>query len=216
MVKLTQGLFIAVEGIDGVGKSAAVAYLHRLLLSYGINVLLSREPGGTELAEQIRALLLNHHQEQVLPDTELLLLFAARVQHTAHVIRPALNSGRWVLSDRFIDSSYAYQGGGRGVPMARIKTLEEWFCSTVLPNHVFILDAPVSVALSRKQQDAPHDRIEKEQHAFFERVRQAYADRAAENPTHYSLIDSSMTLEHVQAQLKAKMHAIIEHYNELV
>lgn len=208
---MTQGLFITVEGTEGVGKSSNMAFVHESLLAAGIEVVQTREPGGTGLGEKIRELLLDHRQQAMCADTELLLMFAARAQHLAEVIRPALAQGKWVLCDRFTDATYAYQGGGRGIATGRIATLEQWVQDELRPDVTLLLDAPVEVGLGRvagRGQQA--DRFEREQQAFFERVRQAYLALARQAPQRYRLIDAAQPLESVKAQLKATLGEIID------
>ena len=211
---MNRGQFITVEGIEGVGKTTAMQFLHNCLLQYGVNVTVTREPGGTEIAEKIRGLLLAHHDEIMARDTELLLMFASRAQHIASVIEPALQAGHWVLCDRFTDASFAYQGGGRGIPMARIESLATWTHGTLHPNHVFLLDAPVEIALGRVGQRGELDRIESEQAIFFERVRASYLERAGRNTERYHIIDASVDKPHVEIQLKKVIHSIIEAHND--
>lgn len=207
------GLFITVEGIEGVGKSTNMEYVHEALLAAGIQVVLSREPGGTPLGEKIRALLLDHTNERITDDTELLLMFAARAQHIAEVIRPALAQGKWVLCDRFTDATYAYQGGGRGIDMARIAALEQWVQGALRPDATLLLDAPVEVGLARAAGRAQQaDRFEREQQAFFIKVRQAYLDMASQAPGRYRVIDAAQPLEQVKIQLGEVINRLIKAY----
>ncbi|ALP53359.1 thymidylate kinase [Candidatus Tenderia electrophaga] len=207
------GLFITVEGIEGVGKSTNMEYVHEALLAAGIQVVLSREPGGTPLGEKIRALLLDHTNERITADTELLLMFAARAQHIAEVIRPALAQGKWVLCDRFTDATYAYQGGGRGIDMARIAALEQWVQGELRPDATLLLDAPVGVGLARAAGRAQQaDRFEREQQAFFIKVRQAYLDMASQAPGRYCVIDAAQPLEQVKIQLGEVINRLIKAY----
>lgn len=205
-----QGLFITLEGVEGVGKSTNLQYLQTLLQQEGIDLVVTREPGGTEIAEAIRQILLTPYQEQMTDEAELLLMFAARAQHIAHVIKPALAAGRWVLCDRFTDASYAYQGGGRGVAMEKIAFLENMVQQALRPDLTLLLDAPLEVALKRakRRQGAP-DRIEAEQHAFFERVRAGYLQRANANPSRYCIIDAGKPRETVRRQLRKIMQELL-------
>ena len=202
---MEKGLFITLEGGEGAGKSTQLAYVQQCLEKAGKRVLVTREPGGTELGEQIRALLLDHRQTAMDSDTELLLMFAARAQHLAERIRPALAAGDWVLCDRFTDATYAYQGGGRGIDTQRIAVLEDWVQGKLRPDLTLLLDLPVEVGLSRAGERGDLDRFEREQQAFFQRVRQAYRDRAAAEPQRYRVIDASVAIARVQAQIDAAL-----------
>ena len=204
-----QGKFITVEGSEGVGKSSNLANIEDYLSNAGINIVRTREPGGTPLSEAIRELLLDARQRSMCDDTELLLMFAARAQHLAEVIRPALAAGQWVLCDRFTDATYAYQGGGRGVPMERIRVLEEWVQGELRPDHTLLLDMPVAAGLERAGARSEPDRFEQEQHAFFERVRKTYLVRAQAEPGRIHVIDASPTLDKVQAQIATVLQQIV-------
>lgn len=208
------GQFITIEGIEGVGKTTAIEFVHNQLLQYGVNVTVTREPGGTEISEKIRQLLLQHHEEIMASDTELLLMFASRAQHIASLIKPNLDSGRWVLCDRFTDASFAYQGGGRGIAETRIQEIAEWTHKGIQPDYVLLMDAPVEIALSRAKRRGDPDRIESEQHHFFERVRQTYLKRAASDPSRYIVIDAGLALDNVATQLKSAVRSIIEVHND--
>lgn len=197
------GLFITLEGPEGAGKSTNRDYLAELLGSGGREVVLTREPGGTPLAERIREILLAPAAEPMAVDTELLLMFAARAQHLAQVVRPALARGALVLCDRFVDATYAYQGGGRGVPVERIATLEAFVLGDLEPDLTLVFDLPVEIGLARAARRDALDRFEQEQRAFFEAVRQTYLDRAQAVPARYRLIDASRSLAEVQAELRA-------------
>jgi dTMP kinase len=204
------GKFITVEGSEGVGKSSNLAFIEAYLHNAGINVLRTREPGGTPLGEAVRELLLDARQSAMSDDTELLLMFAARAQHLAEVIRPALAAGKWVLCDRFTDATYAYQGGGRGVPMERISVLEDWVQGELRPDHTLLLDMPVAEGLERAGARSEPDRFEQEQHAFFERVRKTYLARAQIEPTRIHVIDASPELEKVQTQIAIVLQQILK------
>lgn len=204
------GRFITLEGGEGVGKSTNLAFVAELLGEAGRPPVLTREPGGTVLAEQIRNLLLQQHDEAWSPMAELLLMFAARAQHLDQVIRPALARGAWVLCDRFTDATYAYQGGGRQLPLAPIETLERLVQQALRPDLTILLDAPVSVGQARVAARAGLDRFEAEQAAFFERVRAAYLARARAEPTRFLVIDAAQPLEAVQAQLRATVREWLE------
>jgi len=202
---MKKGLFITLEGGEGAGKSTQLAYVQQRLEAAGKILHVTREPGGTELGEQIRELLLDHRQTAMDSDTELLLMFAARAQHLAQLIRPALTAGDWVLCDRFTDATYAYQGGGRGIDMDRITVLEDWVQGTLRPDLTLLLDLPVEVGMARAGERGELDRFEREQQAFFERVRQTYRDQAAAEPARYRIIDAAQGIEQVQRQIDAAL-----------
>jgi len=199
----TRGKFITLEGGEGAGKSTVLNALRELLASRGREVVVTREPGGTPAGEAIRSVLLDPTLHGgIAPETELLLMFAARAQHVRETIAPALAAGHWVLSDRFTDASYAYQGGGRGQPVERIAELERWAATDLQPDLTLLLDLPVGVGLERARGRGPADRIELETHDFFERVRAAYRARAAEQPARFRIIDASQALDAVLAQVR--------------
>lgn len=198
-----QGRFITVEGGEGVGKSTNMDFVCQYLSDIGADVLVTREPGGTPLGEAIRELLLSPDHKGMDPVCELQLMFAARAQHLAKVIRPALEKGRWVLCDRFTDATYAYQGGGRGIDSGMIARLEELVQGDFRPDLTLLLDVPVDIGLSRANSRSDPDRFEQEKTAFFERVRQCYLDRAAAEPGRFRVIDAGKPLEAVQQQLQA-------------
>jgi len=198
-----RGVFITVEGGEGVGKSTNIHFVAELLRAAGHEPLLTREPGGTALAEKIRQLLLAPADEPVCEMTELLLVFAARAQHLERVIKPALAEGRWVLCDRFTDATYAYQGGGRGLDQALIGRLEALVQNDLRPDLTLLLDAPVAVGKARADARGAPDRFESEQIAFFERVRAIYRQRAEAEPRRFCVVDAGQPLAAVQAQLRA-------------
>ena len=204
------GLFITLEGPEGAGKSTNREYLAELLVQAGIEVVLTREPGGTPLAERIRELLLAPDSEVMAVDTELLLMFAARAQHLAGVIRPALARGAVVLCDRFTDATYAYQGGGRGLAHERIAILEQFVQGDLRPDLTLVFDLPVEVGLARAAARGKLDRFEQEQQSFFEAVRQTYLARAAQAPERYRILDAAQPLSQVQADLAALVPALLE------
>ncbi|MEK1940794.1 MAG: dTMP kinase [Pseudomonas sp.] len=204
------GLFITLEGPEGAGKSTNREYLAAHLRAQGLDVVLSREPGGTPLAERIRELLLAPSDEPMAVDTELLLVFAARAQHLAQVIRPALARGAVVLCDRFTDATYAYQGGGRGLPKDRIAALETFVQGELRPDLTLIFDLPVEVGLARASARGRLDRFEQEGRAFFDAVRHAYLERAAAEPQRYRVVDAAQTLSEVQVALDALLPELLE------
>ena len=195
------GLFITLEGPEGAGKSTNRDYLAERLRSAGKEIVLTREPGGTPLAERIREILLAPSEESMAADTELLLVFAARAQHLHTVIRPALARGAIVLCDRFTDATYAYQGGGRGLSVERIALLESFVQGDLRPDLTLIFDLPVEVGLARAAARGRLDRFEQEQRDFFESVRRTYLQRATAAPQRYRIIDSSVPLAVVQSTL---------------
>ncbi len=207
---MTKGLFITLEGGEGAGKSTQLAYVRQRIESAGIPLQVTREPGGTPLAEQIRELLLDHREETMAADTELLLMFAARAQHLATLIRPALARGEWVLCDRFTDATYAYQGGGRGIDFTRIGVLEDWVQGELRPDLTLLLDLPVEVGMARAGQRGALDRFEREQRDFFERVRAAYLARAAQEPQRFRIIDAAQDIAAVQRQIDAALAPLLE------
>lgn len=210
-----RGFFITLEGIEGVGKSTCLQFLQRHLAKEKIPLITTREPGGTPVAEEIRQVFLNHHEEPVHEDTELLLMFASRAQNIVRVIRPALQQGKWVLSDRFTDATYAYQGGGRGIDFARIKILEEWVQGDLRPDLTILLTAPVEVALERakKRHHLPQiDRFECEDTIFFQRVQEAYFHKAAMEPNRYCLVDTNRPLAEVEQNLITLLESYIRDY----
>ena len=195
------GLFITLEGPEGAGKSTNLRWLAEQLQAAGCEVVTTREPGGTPLAERIREILLTPADEPMAVDTELLLMFAARAQHLEQVIRPALVAGKVVLCDRFTDATYAYQGGGRGVPAERIAVLEDFVQGHLRPDFTLILDLPVDAGLTRAAARGRLDRFEQEPLDFFDAVRQSYLLRAMRAPGRYRVVDASLPLTDVQAQL---------------
>lgn len=204
------GLFITLEGPEGAGKSTNRDFLAERLRGHGIDVLLTREPGGTPLAERIRELLLAPSDEAMAADTELLLMFAARAQHIAGVIRPALARGQVVLCDRFTDATYAYQGGGRGLPVERIALLEDFVQGELRPDLTLVFDLPVDVGLSRAAARGRLDRFEQEDRSFFEAVRQTYLQRADAAPERYRVLDAAAPLADVQQTLEALLPELLE------
>lgn len=203
------GRFITIEGIEGVGKTTNIEFIHSLLKDAGREVVLTREPGGTPIGEDIRELLLGHKHDGMSDDTELLLMFAARAEHLHKVIRPALIAGKDVLCDRFTDATYAYQGGGRGIAVKHIEVLENWVQAELRPDLTLLLDVPVAVGLDRAGKRSAPDRFEKEKHEFFERVREMYLQRAKAEPQRYCIIDASQPLVDVQSQIRTALQATL-------
>jgi dTMP kinase len=201
MRQLVPSIFITIEGIEGVGKSTAVNFIKEYFSNQHIPFVATREPGGTDIAEQIRKILLTPTEEIMLPETELLLMFASRIQHIKKVIMPALEAGQSVICDRFDDASFAYQGGGRGIDLAYIKNLDDWLVKRH-PDITLLLDAPSSLGLMRAKHRGPQDRIEQEKTAFFDRVRAVYLERASQDMKRFKIIDASQPLEMVQQEIK--------------
>ncbi len=194
------GRLITLEGGEGAGKSTLLAGIEQWLGARGIAVLRTREPGGTPLGEALRTLLLEPAHAPLCAESELLLMFAARAQLVQQVIRPALAQGQWVLSDRYTDASYAYQGGGRGQPFERIRELERWTTADLFPDLTLLLDLPVAAGRARAAARQQPDRIEREDDAFFERVRATYRARATAEPHRFALLDAGQPVAAVLAQ----------------
>ena len=202
---IVRGRFITFEGTEGVGKSTQIANAADTQKNLGGDCMVTREPGGTPMAEAIRELLLAPRDESVNELTELLLMFAARAQHLHTYILPALEKGQWVLCDRFTDATFAYQGGGRGVPSEQIALLENLVQGDVRPDHVVLLDAPVETGMARAKQRGELDRFEQETVSFFQRIRDTYLARAAIEPARYNIVDASASLEQVSARISELM-----------
>ncbi len=195
-------LFITLEGTEGVGKTSNLAYIQQLLDAAKVNYIVTREPGGTPLGEALRGMLLSNDFKDMNSDTELLLMFAARAEHVAQVIRPALAKGQWVLCDRFTDATFAYQGGGRQLDMHRIAELENWVLGDLKPDLTLLLDCPLEIGRARADTRSAPDRFEQEKDAFFDRVRDVYLARAKAEPNRIKVIDASVELVKVQEQIK--------------
>ena len=206
---MKQGLFITLEGGEGAGKSTNASFMADYLRAQGKQVLLTREPGGTPVAEAIRSVLLDTSLPAMTMETELLLMFAARHEHLQQKILPALAQGTWVICDRFTDSSYAYQGYARGVDLPRIAQLEQWTQGDIRPDYVFVFDLPVEMGMARAKARSVADRFEQEQLVFFEKVRQGFLTRAAQFPERYPIIQAQQPLAQVQAQLQAQLAQIL-------
>ena len=191
-----RGKFITLEGMDGAGKSTHIPNIIAALKTRGVEVVSTREPGGTGLGEQLRALLLH---DAMHPETETLLMFAARREHIANVIEPALKRGAYVLSDRFTDATYAYQCGAKGVASTKIKQLEKWVQGNLQPDLTLLFDVPVEISMKRLVSAREPDKFEREDAKFFEKLRQAYLTRAKENPARIRVIDANQTLDKVKA-----------------
>ncbi len=210
-----KGIFITLEGTEGGGKSTNLRFIEAFLNEQGIEVVTTREPGGTEIGEAIRTILLNRSFSKMENDTELLLMFAARAQHIQEKIQPALAEGKWVISDRFTDATYAYQGGARGGEFKRIAQLEQWVQQGFQPDLTFIFDLPVKEGMARVQHRSRQtgqgiDRFEQEQQIFFERVRETYLQRAQRHPERYKIVDARQSLVEVQHAIAAHLSCLIE------
>lgn len=198
---MTRGKFITLEGGEGVGKTTNLVFIRDYLQQHNISVVVTREPGGTALAEKIRHLLLDKDSETISEHAELLLIFAARAQHIKHVIEPALAQGNWVLCDRFTDATYAYQGGGRNMRNSTIEWLENLVQGNLKPDLTILLDAPVDIGIERARARSVFDRFESEEISFFERVRRAYLLQAELHPERIKLIQANLPLGDVQRAL---------------
>lgn len=212
--QMTTAKFITIEGGEGVGKSTQIGALHDVIRARDFEVVLTREPGGTPRAERIRELLLENSEEAMPPECELLLMFAARATHIHNVIRPALARGAWVICDRFIDATYAYQGGGRGFDVDFIATLERSVLAGLRPDLTLLLDAPVEIASARARArntaTGTTDRFEREQQGFFERVREAYLARARLEPERIVVVDATQTQTQVSEAIQRAVRARLQ------
>ena len=206
---MIRGKFITLEGGEGVGKTTNLAFIKDYLQQHNIRVVVTREPGGTALAEKIRHLLLDHDSEAVSETAELLLVFAARAQHIKHVIEPALAQGAWVLCDRFTDATYAYQGGGRNMRISTIEWLENLVQGALRPDLTVLLDAPVEIGLERAKNRGAFDRFESEKISFFEQVRRAYLLQWELHPERIKLIKANRPLVDVQKALIDVIHPLL-------
>lgn len=194
----SRGLFLTIEGGEGVGKSTNIKYMTQALKGKGVDLVATREPGGTKLAENIRQILVQVQDETVGNLTELLLMFAARAQHIEQVIEPALAAGKWVLCDRFTDATYAYQCGGRGMSRRVVSQLEQLVQGELRPDYTLLLDAPIDTGMARARERGELDRFEREDQDFFQRVRSTYLDMAQQSSGRFHVIDASLPLLDVQ------------------
>jgi len=208
---MTSAKFITIEGIEGAGKSTCMDVIARIIQARGHSLLQTREPGGTNLGEDLRELLLGHKHTGMSDDTELLLMFASRAEHIAEKITPALLNKQWVLCDRFTDATYAYQGAGRGLKSSRIEQLESWVQGDLRPDLTIIMDLPVEVGLERAGKRSAPDRFESEAISFFQRVRQGYLDIANAQPERVHVIDASRSLPEVSASISSLMSEFLDH-----
>ena len=202
--------FITLEGIDGSGKSTQMQLTQEFLEQHGCHVVRTREPGGTELSEKIRDLLLSNQLQSMHEDTELLLMFAARVEHVQKVIKPALEQGSWVLSDRFYDATYAYQGYGRNIDLGKIDQLREFSLSGLSPDKTFLLDISLSISQERVTQRGEKDRFENEKLDFYAKVRQGYLDLAQKNSQRICTINAEQAITEVQSEIQQQLLNFID------
>lgn len=207
--EVIQGQFITVEGTEGVGKSTSMDFIENWLKKSGIELVVTREPGGTELGEKLREVLLDAKEQSMCDDTELLLMFAARAQHLQEIILPALREGKWVLCDRFTDSTYAYQGGGRGIEQSRIAQLEQWVQGDRRPDMTLVLDLPVAEGLERAGKRSTPDRFELEKYDFFNKVRDTFLLRAKANPERYKIINAAPSIDDVQKSIQTVLENMV-------
>ena len=203
---MAHGKFITLEGIDGAGKSTHLAFIAERLRERGQQVIVTREPGGTPLGEMLRDLVLS---QKMNVETETLIMFASRREHIDKVIVPALEKGIWVLSDRFTDATFAYQGGGRGIAPERLQTLENWVQSGLQPDLTLLFDVPLEISRERLSHNMSLDRFEQEKQDFFARVRQAYLDRAAQYRQRIHVINSSRSIAEIQAELAPLLEKLV-------
>lgn len=208
-MNVTRGRFITVEGIEGVGKTTNIRSLEALLRENGIDVVVTREPGGTPTAEAVRQILLAHGEDRIPPVAELLLFFAARAVNLENLIRPALDAGSWVICDRFTDATRAYQGAGRGQDSSRIEALANWVQHGLEPDLTLLFDAPVPLGLKRVARRGESDRMESERASFYERVRGKYLELAAAEPGRIRVIDASQELPAVERSVAAIVRPLI-------
>lgn len=202
---MSKAKFITFEGVDGAGKSTHLAWFADTLRQRGHDVLVTREPGGTPLGESLREILLNQPMQA---ETEALLMFASRCEHVKQVIQPALQRGTWVISDRFSDASFAYQGGGRGVSVEKLEQLENWVHAELQPDLTLLFDIPVEVARQRLSNNLTLDRFEQEKSQFFEKVRMAYLARSQKSPSRFAVIDAQKSLQDVKVTLEKIISSI--------
>ena len=204
------GKFISIEGVEGAGKSTQVSFIQDYLTSLGKTVVVTREPGGTELSEKIRNLLLEPSPNSMDNDTELLLMFASRAEHVSKVINPALHRGEWVLCDRFLDATYAYQGAGRGIQRQRIQQIADWTLKGLTPDLTLLFDLPVELGLERVlERKGGMDRFEQEKINFFKKIRKSYLKSAKAEPNRIKIVDASLSRTKIQKQLTQLIKPLI-------
>lgn len=208
-----RGYFISIEGVEGVGKSTNLAFLEGMLREAGVEFITTREPGGTEIAEKIRNILLDKSNADMTDTAELMLVFAARSHHLETLVSPALESGKWVICDRFTDSTYAYQGGGRQMSNQTIGQIEAFSINSFQPDITLLLDLPTEIGLARAQKRGELDRFESESAEFFLRVREAFLSRARQYPARFSVIDASQSLDVVQSDIRKVVEPKLESWS---
>ena len=206
---MNKGQFLSLEGVEGVGKTTNLSFIAEYLEQAGKTVVTSREPGGTRIAESIRGLLLDHNDEKLSNEAELLLMFAARAQHLQHVIKPALEAGHWVVCDRFTDATYAYQGGGRNFEMNDIAWIESFVQKGLTPDKTILLDLDVELGLKRAASRSVPDRFESEQKIFFEKVRAVYLQRAKAEPDRFCVVDAAESVVQVQKSIAKHLDKLL-------
>jgi len=209
MSDLNKGLFITFEGVEGAGKTTNIEFIAEQIEKTGQEIVLTREPGGTKVGEAIREILLSKDLPEMHHDTELMLMFAARAEHVQRVILPALNADKWVLCDRFTDASYAYQGGGRGIDISRIASLENWVQGDLRPDVTFLFDLDADTGMSRVRSRGETDRFEQQHIDFFNKVRQQYLKMAQADPKRYRIVNAQYDLETVQKQITSMLADLI-------
>jgi dTMP kinase len=206
---MSKNYFITLEGIEGAGKTTIANFIGEFLTDNGVEFAITREPGGTPIAEAIRKILLDHHHEIMCADTEVLLFFASRAQHLETIIKPALKAGKWIICDRFTDATYAYQGAGHKVTKERIAIIEEWVQQGLKPDLTLILDIDPVIGLNRARTKGEFDRIESEEVAFFQRVREQYLTMDKSNPQRYKIINAEQPLSLIKQQLCQILHTLL-------
>jgi len=205
------GLFLTLEGVDGAGKSTHLSYIQECLEAHQLSVCVTREPGGTELGETLRELLLHH---SMTLETECLLMFAARHEHIQKVILPALRNGQWVLCDRFTDASFAYQGEGRGLGAERVSVLEQWVHPGFQPDKTWLFDVPLEIARQRMTRTRVLDRFEQQDVNFFLRTQQGYYDRVHQDPDRFFMVDASRSIEEIRQQLQVDVKQLVQQWQQ--
>ncbi len=206
---MTLGKFITLEGGEGAGKTTNLEFIAKYLEAHGKHVTVSREPGGTPIGEDIRTLLLKKDKQSISKDTELLMIFAARAQHVTEKLLPCIKAGQWIVCDRYIDASYAYQGGGRNMNIQKINVLEEYFANQLKPDLTLLFDVPVDIGMNRVRQRSAPDRFESEEMNFFQSVRDSYLSRALAYPDRIKQIDGSQSLELVQLKITQYLESLL-------
>lgn len=206
---INKGKFITIEGGEGAGKTTNIEFMLHYLRQHGKDVVVTREPGGTMVAEKIRAVLLEKDEEPLCDLAELLLIFAARVQHVENKLRPALDTGKWVICDRFVDSSYAYQAGGRAIDEKKLETLEKWVVPTLKPELTLLIDIPVDIGMARVHRRNSPDRFESEEISFYQKVRKRYLTLAKKHHHRIKVIDGRQSIRQVQSEIRGYLDLLL-------